>query len=182
MSGEIVLDIGRSDAEAERAEGSVGRRVTVAGTDRHSGQHKTKLGHDDVFDALHAMEDVEQLDAEIGAVFGEIFGLAGGPRVGHCSGAVCRRRIDVIDGPERRLRPPHRATCFPQSRERLRAGALVQHSPVDIEQKLRRRGSASAPYGCLQAYRRRRSAHDRNPGEMTSTAAADDAGRFERPK
>jgi hypothetical protein len=47
-----VLDLGRADAERQRAEGAVRRRVAVAADDRHPRLRQPLLGADDVHDPL----------------------------------------------------------------------------------------------------------------------------------
>ena len=52
LRGEHVLDLARADAERQRAERAVGRRVAVAAHDRHAGQRQALLRPDHVDDAL----------------------------------------------------------------------------------------------------------------------------------
>jgi hypothetical protein len=47
-----VLDLGRADAEGQRAEGAMRRGVAVAADDGHARQGEALLRPDDVHDAL----------------------------------------------------------------------------------------------------------------------------------
>ena len=65
---EHVLDLGSADAERERAERAVGRRVAVAADDRDTGLRKAELGADHVHDPLAPAAGREEPDAELLAV------------------------------------------------------------------------------------------------------------------
>ena len=54
LRGQHVLDLRGADAEGERSDGTVGRRVAVAADDRHPGLREAQLGPDHVHDALRA--------------------------------------------------------------------------------------------------------------------------------
>ena len=68
LGGEHVLDLARADAERQRAERAVGRRVAVAAHDRHARQRASLLGTDDVDDALPGVAHRVVGDAELGGV------------------------------------------------------------------------------------------------------------------
>src|SRR5262249_21270315 len=92
LSRQDVLDLGRTDAERERAERAVGRRVRVATDDRHAGLGEPELRPFHVDDALARAADVVERDAELFAVAAErlelrtadlvLDRLLGAPRVG----------------------------------------------------------------------------------------------------
>src|SRR5213595_3305035 len=62
LRGHHVLDLGRADAEGERAERSVGRRVRVATDERDAGQRQPLLRPDDVHDPAPRVVDAEVHD------------------------------------------------------------------------------------------------------------------------
>ena len=138
LGRQIVLDIRRADAEAERTERAVGRRVAVAGGDHHARQDETLLRGDDVLDALPSVEDIEQLDAEIGAVRFEHPNLVGRLGILNMPCARCRGRVDVIDDGERGTGPPTFTSGLAQAVEGLRAGVLIEDRAVDIEKNFAR--------------------------------------------
>jgi hypothetical protein len=71
LGREHVLDLARADAERERTERAVGRRVAVAAHDRHAGLGEALLGADHVDDALPGVAHAVEPDAELGAVLRE---------------------------------------------------------------------------------------------------------------
>ncbi len=66
-----MLHLRRADAEAERAQRAVARRVAVAAHHRGAGEGEALLRADDVDDALLGGERVDELDAEFAGVAGE---------------------------------------------------------------------------------------------------------------
>ena len=128
-----MLDLARADAERQRAERAVRRRVAVAADDRHAGQRATLLGPDDVDDALAGIAHRVQRDAELGGVLAQHVDLAGRDRIGDRLVDVGRRHVVVLGG-DGELGTPHAATGEPQAVERLRAGHLVDEVQVDVEQ------------------------------------------------
>jgi hypothetical protein len=68
LRGEHVFHLAGTDAERERPERAVCRRVRVAADDRHAGLGEAELRRDHVDDALIALAVTEQADAELGAV------------------------------------------------------------------------------------------------------------------
>ena len=133
LGGEDVLDLAGADAEGQRAEGAVGRRVRVAADDRHARLGHPELGADDVDDALVLVPAREQGDAELAAVLLERLELAARHRVAH-------RRRDRLGGHvvvgrgQRPVRSAHGAAVHPQALEGLRARHLVHEVQVDVEQ------------------------------------------------
>ena len=71
LRGENVADLAGADAESDRAERAVSRRVRVAASDRGAGLGDALLGSDDVDDALFAGGEVEIGDPEIIAVLAD---------------------------------------------------------------------------------------------------------------
>ncbi len=132
LGGEHVLDLGGADAVRQRAEGAVGRGVTVAAHDRHAGQGETLFGADDVDDALAQIDLVVIIDAEIGGVLGQRLDLDAAFRIGDAVRAVGGRHV-VIDDGERLFGMADLATGQSQALEGLRAGHLVNQMAVDIE-------------------------------------------------
>ena len=125
--------LGRADAEGQRAHAAVRGGVAVAADQGRAGQGQALLGTDDVDDALAVLAEVEQLDA-VGAgrlahrqdqrLAGRIglLGAAGLGRHGVVGRAVdqarLRRRIALLDGFLQRLAARH----------------VVQQQPVDMQQ------------------------------------------------
>ena len=81
LCSEYVADLGRADAERERAERAVGRGVAVPADDRHAGLREAELGPDDVDDAALRVGQSQQLHAEFPAVAFERVDLVRGRRV-----------------------------------------------------------------------------------------------------
>jgi hypothetical protein len=129
---EQVLDLGCADAKAEYTQGPVGRGVTVAASDDHSGQRDALLRYDDMLNALARIENPAVLDPEFGAIAREVIYLAGGLRVGDALRALRRCWIDVVDHAKAGFRQPHTATRGAQPCERLGTGVFVQDMAVDI--------------------------------------------------
>ena len=90
----------------------------------------------DVLDALALVEDVEEVDAELAAVLPEVAHLPRLRGVGDGERADRGRRIHVVDHGERVLRPPDATAGLAQCGEGLRARVLVQHLPIDVQEKV----------------------------------------------
>ena len=133
LGGQDVLDLARADAEGERAERAVRRRVAVAADDRHARQRAALLGADDVDDALAGVAHREVGDAELGRVLAQHLDLAGRDRVGDRLVDVLGRDVVVL-GRDRQLGAAHPAAAEAQAVERLRAGDLVDEVQVDVEE------------------------------------------------
>ena len=63
-----MLDLAGADAECQRADASMTRRMTVAADNRSARQRETKLGADDVNDALVDIGRTEIAYAEFGSI------------------------------------------------------------------------------------------------------------------
>ena len=107
LGGEHVLDLTGADAERERAERAVRRRVRVAADDRHARLRDTQLRADDVHDALLDVAHRVELDAELGAVAAQRLDLGAADRIGDRLVDVGRRHV-VVFGREREVGPAHR--------------------------------------------------------------------------
>ncbi len=68
LRGEHVLDLAGADAERQRAERAVRRRVAVAAHDGDARLREPELGPDHVHDALPGRAHRVEADAELGAV------------------------------------------------------------------------------------------------------------------
>ena len=135
LRGEHVAHLRGADAERDRAERAVRRRVAVAARDRHAGLRQSQLRPDDMDDALVGVRDVVERDAELAAVLLE--------RRHHLLGkhvekrpALIERRHDVIDRRERAVRKRHLAAPHPQHVERLRARHFVDEVKADEQLRL----------------------------------------------
>ena len=130
---EHVLDLGRADAERERAERPVRRRVAVAADDRHARLREPLLRPDDVDDALAPVADAEVRQAELLGVLADGGDLRDGQRVGPRLVAVGRRHV-VVDGQQREVGAADLAPGQPQRLEGLRRRDLVHEVQVDVEE------------------------------------------------
>ncbi len=128
---EHVLDLARADAERERAEGAVGRRVRVAADDRHAGLRVAHLGTDHVHDALAGGAPGIERDAELVGVGLQRLHLLRADLVGHR--AVGRRHV-VVHRRDREVGAANGAIVHAQALERLRARHLVHEMQVDVEE------------------------------------------------
>jgi hypothetical protein len=63
-----VADLGRADAECERAECAVRRRVAVAADDRHAGLRGAEFGTDHMDDAAMGAAPAVQLYTELAGI------------------------------------------------------------------------------------------------------------------
>ena len=136
LRGHDVLDFAGADAEGQGAEGSVGAGVGVAADDGHAGFGEAELGADDVDDALVGRLDVEELDAEVGAVFAQGFDLFGGDLVDDVEAVFDAAGGDVVvDGGEGAVGAAELAAGQAEAVEGLRAGDLVDEMEVDVEDR-----------------------------------------------
>ena len=112
LRGQHVFDFAGADAERQRTERSVRRRVAVAAYDGHAGLRVPQFRTDHVHDALADIVQVVQLDAEFPAIRPQGVDLSARDLVGNRQVAVRRRNIVVRrgDGPFRpdALRRPAR--------------------------------------------------------------------------
>ncbi len=127
-----VLDFGGTDAVSERAEGAVGRCVTVAAHKGRAGQCEALFRTDDVANALTLVEFVVILDAEVLGVLRHDRDLFGRFRIGIGQVAIRGRHV-VIDHGERLVRRMHLAPRGAQAFEGLRRGHLMDQMAIDID-------------------------------------------------
>ena len=128
-----MLDLARADAERQRTERAVGRRVAVAADDGHAGQRETPFRPDDVHDPLAWVAAAVQADAELLAVAGQRVHLRSRDRIRER--LVERRgRHVVVHRGDGEVGPADLATVEPQAVERLRRGHLVDEVEIDIEE------------------------------------------------
>ena len=92
-------------------------------------------GPDHVDDALVAVVQVVEPDAELPAVAPQGIDLLLGDRIGDRQPAVGGRHV-VVDGGHGPLGPPHLAPGKPQPFEGLGAGHLVDELQVDVQDRL----------------------------------------------
>ena len=128
---EHVLDLGRADAERERAEGTVGRRVAVAADDRLPGLREPELGADDVDDPLAPAPGGVEPDSELLAVLPQRVELRAGERILDRPG---QRRDVVVHRRDGQVRPPHLPPGQAQPVEGLRRRDLVHEVQIDVEE------------------------------------------------
>ena len=131
---ENVLNFARADAERQRAERAVRRRVAVAADDRHAGLRQAQLGTDDVNDPLLGVVQIVELDAEFLAVVPQRVDLLLRNRVGDRQAAVGRRHVVVRHG-RRQGRAADLAARDPQSFERLGTGHFVNQMAIDVQNR-----------------------------------------------
>src|SRR4030095_7560907 len=128
-----MLHLGVAAAEAERAKGAMGGRVSVAADDGEAGLSQPLLRPDDVDDALTDVVHREILDAEVAAVLFERLDLDARLLLRDSLAAVGGRHVVMGDG-ERGLRTMHLAAGGAQALEGLRARHLMDEMAVDIKQ------------------------------------------------
>ena len=127
-----VLDLRRADAEGQRAEGAVRRRVAVAADDHHAGLGVALLGADDVDDPLAGVVEPVELDAELGGVplhrvdLGPRHVVGDGERAVGGGNVVVHRRHGEIGAPH----PPARLAEGVE----LVGVQLVDEVQVDVEE------------------------------------------------
>ena len=131
LRGEHVLDLARADAEGQRAERTVRRRVRVAADDRHAGLRVAHLRTDHVHDALSGGAPRVERDAELVGIGLQRLHLTCADLVGNRT--VGRRHV-VIHRGDGELGAANGAFVHAEALERLRARHLVHEVQVDIEQ------------------------------------------------
>ena len=129
---EHVLDLGRPDAEGERAERTVRRGVAVAADDRQARLREAELRPDHVDDALAPAARRVERDAELLAVRAQRVELGTRERIGD---RPRERRDVVVHRRDREVGAAHRSAGEPQPVERLRRRHLVDQVQVDVEER-----------------------------------------------
>ncbi len=103
LCGQDVFHFAGADAKGESAERAVSGGVAVAANDGHAWLGDSKLGADDVDDALLRIVEIVEADAEFFAVVAECVDLLLGNDVGNRQAAVGRRNV-VIGGGDGEIR------------------------------------------------------------------------------
>ena len=132
LGGEHVLDLRGADADGQRPEGAVRRRVAVAADDGHTGLREALLRPDDVDDALTDVVHTEVGHTEISDVLVEDGDLLDRERVRPGLVAVRGRHV-VVDGRDGELGAAHLTPGHAQRLECLRRGDFVHQVQVDVE-------------------------------------------------
>ena len=134
LGGEHVLDLAGADAERQRAERAVGRRVAVAAHDRHARLGEPLLGADDVHDALARVAHRVEPDAELRAVRARAPPSAS-REIGSATGwSMSVGRDVVVHRGDGEVGPAHGAAGQAQAVERLRRRDLVDEVEIDVEE------------------------------------------------
>ena len=133
LRGEHVLDLTRADADGERAERAVRRRVAVAAHDRHPRLREALLGPDHVHDPLARLAHRVQPDTELLAIVCQHLHLLRGDRVAHGQADVGGRHVVVHRG-DRQVGAAHGAAGHPEPVERLGRRDLVHQVQVDVQE------------------------------------------------
>ena len=133
LGGQHVLDLRGADAEGQRSERAVRRRVGVAAHDGHPRQGASLLRADHMDDALTRIAHRVQRDVELGRVGPQHLDLAGRDRVGDGLVDVGRGHVVVL-GRHRQVGPADAALADPEPVEGLWAGDLVHQVEIDVEQ------------------------------------------------
>src|SRR5699024_6028917 len=112
LRGEDVLDLARTNAKCESAEGTVRRGVAVATDDRHARLGQALLGADDVDNPLPRRAHRMELDPELGAILRQLAHLGGGYRVRNRLAEADGGHI-VVGGSNRKIRAADTAAVHP---------------------------------------------------------------------
>ncbi len=134
LGGQHMLNLGRADAEAERAERAVGGGMAVAADHHHARPDHAVLGRDHVLDALQRIVGVEQRDRVPLAVAAQVGGLQRRGRIRDHADRGGVRRDDMADHRDVLSGHQHAAVLFMQPGEGLRAGVLVHQVQVAVQQ------------------------------------------------
>ena len=135
LSRHDVLDFARADAECERAESAVGRRVAIAADDCHAGLCVALLGADNVDNPLPRVVNIVQRDAELFTVVAKRIDLLLRDRVENWQTAIGRGNV-VVDRRQRQFRSANRPAGEAEAFKRLRARNFVHQMQVDIQNRL----------------------------------------------
>ena len=135
LRGQDVANLRGADAEGERAERAVRRRVAVAARDRHARLRQAELRSDHVHDALVVAVERPQGDARFTAVAFERRGHFLGHQIKEGPRARAGRH-DVVDGPERAVRVCDIPPLLPEHVEGLRGGHFVDQVQADEQLRL----------------------------------------------
>ena len=129
-----VLDLGRADAEGERAEGAVGGGVRVAADQRRAREREARLRAHDVDDALARVGEAVERHAEVAAVFDQGRHLLLRERHAGVERGLLGRNV-VVHGREHQVRTTELAAGGAQTGEGLRARDFMNDVAVDVEER-----------------------------------------------
>ena len=127
-----VLDLGGADAEGQRPERPVSRRVRVAAHDREPRQRQALLRADHVDDALARIAGPEEQDPPLPRVPRQLVDLAADLERGGSARTGCGRDVVVGDG-DGEVGAPDPTARLAQHLEGVE-GALVNQVAVDVEE------------------------------------------------
>jgi len=128
-----MLDFAGADAERDRSERAVRRRVRVSADDRHTGLRQTQLRPDHVHDALFDVAHRVQTHAELLGVAAQRLDLGARHRVGDRLVQIRGGDVVVLRR-QGQVRPADPASGESKTVEGLRTGDLVDQVQVDEEQ------------------------------------------------
>ena len=129
-----MLNFAGADAEGQRAEGAMGRRVTVAANDGLARLSDAEFRSNHMHDPLIGILHVEEHDARFAAVALQGLKLRGRHR-------IQQRKVPVLGGHgvvhdrKRKVRSPHLASRRFQAGESLRGCSFVNEMAVDIDER-----------------------------------------------
>jgi hypothetical protein len=159
-----VLDLGRPDAERQRAERAVRGGMAVSADDRHARLRAALFGRNHMDDAVARIAHRELLDSMPSRVFRQRRKLRARLHVGDGGnpGGLPFGRHVVIGQRQRPLRPAHRPPFPAQSGKGLGRSDLVQQVQIDVEQRIAvvRRNRVRVPYLVIE---RARTGHRMSP-------------------
>ena len=141
LCGEDVFHLARADAERQRAERAVGRRVAVAAHDRRARLGQPLLRPYDVHDPLLGAMQVVERHPKLFAVRGQRLHLLRRDGVRDGQGLIGRGDVVVHRG-ERLVRPPHLTACETEPLESLGRSHFVDEVEVNIENRRLARAGA----------------------------------------
>ena len=133
LRGEGLLHFARPNANRQRAECAVRRRVAITTHDGHTWLRQPQFRADDVHDALVFAREAVACDSELAAVVLERIDLSLHDAV-EDGQATARRRNRVIDRRHREVRAANPQTPATQTVERLRRRQLVQEMQIDVHE------------------------------------------------
>src|SRR5260370_22947751 len=134
LRGEDVLDFAGADAERQRTDRSVRRRVAVAANDGLSRLCDAELGTDDVHDALMLAVHVEEAYAGFAAVFLEGIELELGVVIEDGQRAILGGNR-VVHHRESEIRTAHLAAFRAEACKSLGRSAFVNEVAVDVNDR-----------------------------------------------
>ena len=133
LRGKGLLDFARPNANRQRAECAVRRRVAITTHDGHAGLRQPQFRADDVHDALMLAREAIACDPELPAVVLERIDLGLHDAVDDGQ-ATARRRNRVIDRRHGEVWAADLQSSAAQTVEGLRRRELVQEMQIDVNE------------------------------------------------